>query len=171
MPTLLRHLAAILALPVIVTVVVPALLLSAPSDSRWPADTAWAWLARGAGAASLAIGACLFGWCVVLFARVGRGTLAPWDPTRELVAVGPYRSMRNPMITGVALMLTGQALWWGSWRVAVWTGAFVLINHIYFVFSEEPGLRRRFGEPYELYTARVPRWIPHLRRTGGRSAS
>jgi protein-S-isoprenylcysteine O-methyltransferase Ste14 len=45
-----------------------------------------------------------------LFAKVGQGTLAPWDPTRNLVAVGPYRFVRNPMISGVALMLMGQAL-------------------------------------------------------------
>jgi protein-S-isoprenylcysteine O-methyltransferase Ste14 len=33
-----------------------------------------------------------------------------WDPTRNLVAVGPYRFVRNPMIIGVALMLFGQAM-------------------------------------------------------------
>ena len=60
-------------------------------------------------AASVA-GFCLFAWCVALFSRVGRGTLAPWDPTQRLVAVGPYRYMRNPMITGVLAMMLSLLL-------------------------------------------------------------
>ena len=95
-----------------------------------------------------------------LFARVGQGTLAPWDPTRSLVSQGPYRHMRNPMISGVALMLVGQALFWRSIPLGIWALAFILINHIYFVFSEEPGLERRFGESYRRYNENVPRWIP-----------
>jgi protein-S-isoprenylcysteine O-methyltransferase Ste14 len=162
MSTLLRHVLAIVMLPTVVAVVLPAALLSAPGDSRW-IEVGWlVTAARGAGALLLAAGLGLFGWCVVLFARVGRGTLAPWDPTRELVAVGPYRLVRNPMITGVAMVLAGQALWWGSGRVALLTGAFVAVNHVYFVAAEEPGLRRRFGAAYDAYAASVPRWLPRL---------
>lgn len=98
-----------------------------------------------------------------LFARVGRGTLAPWDPTRHLVAAGPYRCVRNPMISGVALMLLGEAAFWGSRAVGLWAASFLAINHLYFVLSEEPGLERRFGQEYRTYKAEVPRWIPRLR--------
>ena len=165
---MLRHAAAILLLPTIVAIVLPAIMLAAPGDSRW-ADGGWlVAAARGVGAVLLALGIGLFGWCVALFARVGRGTLAPWDPTRELVATGPYRLVRNPMITGVALVLIAQTLWWGSWRVALWTGAFVIVNHVYFLAAEEPGLQRRFGVAYDAYAARVPRWIPRPRRRRSR---
>jgi len=68
--------------------------------------------------------------------------------------------MRNPMISGVALMLLGEALLWGSWLVGLWASVFVAINHLYFVLSEEVGLERRFGQSYRDYKARVPRWIP-----------
>jgi protein-S-isoprenylcysteine O-methyltransferase Ste14 len=125
------------------------------------------WLARLAGVVLLVLGLGLFGWCLRLFARVGRGTLAPWDPTQRLVAVGPYRYVRNPMISGVALILLGQALWWGSKVLGTWTGSFVIINHIYFVLSEEPGLESRFGENYRRYKANVPRWIPRIRPWSG----
>jgi protein-S-isoprenylcysteine O-methyltransferase Ste14 len=153
--TLLRHLTAILLLPVVAVVVVPVWLLTAFTaiDTRWSG----LWLA---GAALFACGLALFVWCVSLFARVGQGTLAPWDPTRRLVAVGPYRHVRNPMISGVAGMLLGEALTFGSWIVALWALAFVLVNHIYFVVSEEPGLARRFGESYGAYKRNVPRWLP-----------
>jgi protein-S-isoprenylcysteine O-methyltransferase Ste14 len=67
------------------------------------------------------------------------------------------------MISGVSLMLLGQALWWASWAIGLWAGTFLLINHIYFVYIEEPGLEARFGEPYRQYKASVPRWIPRLK--------
>jgi len=107
-------------------------------------------------------GFLLWAWCVSLFARVGRGTLAPWDPTRKLVAIGPYRYVRNPMITGAVTMLLGEALYFGSALLLAWAAAFWLINHIYFLASEEPGLRRRFGDDYGRYATNVPRWIPRL---------
>jgi protein-S-isoprenylcysteine O-methyltransferase Ste14 len=117
---------------------------------------------------SAAGGLALFGWCVSLFARVGQGTLAPWDPTRNLVAVGPYRYVRNPMISAVVLMLIGQALYLGSSAIGIWAFIFVCINHVYFVLSEEPGLEERFGEPYRVYKANVPRWLPRLKPWSGK---
>jgi protein-S-isoprenylcysteine O-methyltransferase Ste14 len=123
---------------------------------------------RALGAALLLAGVLLFAWCLSLFARVGRGTLAPWDPTQRLVAVGPYRYLRNPMITGVATVIAGEALLVGSRLLALWAVLFLAINFAYFVLVEEPGLERRFGEPYREYKARVPRWIP--RRPDGSSA-
>jgi protein-S-isoprenylcysteine O-methyltransferase Ste14 len=146
-----------------VVVVLPAWLLSSAADTRWPPDLTLRWLPQLAGLLVAAAGLALFSWCVSLFARVGRGTLAPWDPTQDLVAVGPYRFVRNPMISAVALLLIGQALFFGSQIVGAWACLFLLINHIYFIVSEEPGLERRFGENYRRYKASVPRWFPRLR--------
>jgi protein-S-isoprenylcysteine O-methyltransferase Ste14 len=157
MITTLRHLFAILLLPFMVVVVVPWWLLNAfaAADSHWGG----LWLA---GVALFACGFALFAWCIALFARVGQGTLAPWDPTTRLVAVGPYRHVRNPMIAGVVAMLCGEALAYGSWLLALWALLFVAINHAYFIVSEEPGLERRFGDSYRAYKAAVPRWLPRL---------
>lgn len=159
MPAFLRHLLSILLLPVVVTVLVPAWLLAAcPPAAVESALTVW--LARLAGGLLILLGLGLFAWCVALFGRVGQGTLAPWDPTRKLVSLGPYRHMRNPMISGVALILLGRALFSRSLPLGLWALAFILINHIYFVFSEEPGLEKRFGESYRRYKEHVPRWLP-----------
>ncbi len=162
MLVLLRHLFAILVLPVVMALVVPSWLLTryAPVDSRWDPGSALAWPMRGLGATLLLGGFVLFAWCVALFARVGQGTLAPWDPTQRLVAVGPYRYVRNPMISGVATVLAGWAVFTGSWVLALWLAVFVAFNSLYFVLVEEPGLEQRFGAPYREYKARVPRWIP-----------
>ena len=165
----LRHLLAILLLPTMVTVVVPRWILTAfaSNDSRWPGDD-WSWMPRTLGGLVILAGLALVTWCISLFVRVGKGTLAPWDPTSNLVAVGPYRYTRNPMITGVATILTGEAALFGSWRLALWALTFILFNHVYFLLVEEPGLEQRFGESYLDYKRAVPRWIP---RPGGRSAT
>jgi protein-S-isoprenylcysteine O-methyltransferase Ste14 len=160
---ILRHLLAILLLPFMVTVVIPRWLLSAPGDTRWPVGGGLEMLGRSLGVLLLLAGLGLFSWCVVLFARVGRGTLAPWDPTKQLVLVGPYRYVRNPMITGVVAILIGEALYFGSRRLAFWAGIFALLNHVFFTLVEEPGLARRFGRSYLDYKAAVPRWLPRLR--------
>jgi protein-S-isoprenylcysteine O-methyltransferase Ste14 len=168
--TILRHLLSVLLLPFTVVVVVPRWLLAAYGTDgiAWSEGPPSAWLARVAGATLFAAGLALFGWCVALFARVGKGTLAPWDPTRELVAVGPYRHVRNPMISGVAAMLAGEALFWRSGALAAWAGLFVAVNHLYFLLSEEPGLEKRFGEGYRRYRAAVPRWVPRMAPWTGR---
>jgi protein-S-isoprenylcysteine O-methyltransferase Ste14 len=159
---ILRHLLSILLLPFVMAVVVPRWIVvsQAARDTRWAGGAPLAWPGRGAGALLLLAGFGLFAWCVALFARVGQGTLAPWDPTQRLVAVGPYRYMRNPMITGVLAMIAGQALLLGSRRVAAWGALFLVVNQLYFLVLEEPGLERRFGGGYRRYRAAVPRWLP-----------
>jgi protein-S-isoprenylcysteine O-methyltransferase Ste14 len=156
----LRHLLSIMLLPFVVVVVVPWRILVNTEAGPPAMGEPWWFALRAAGLVVGLMGFALFAWCVTLFARVGRGTLAPWDPTRALVAVGPYRYVRNPMITGVTLMLLGEAAFWGSKRIGLWAVTFVAINHLYFVLSEEPGLERRFGPAYRSYKARVPRWLP-----------
>lgn len=163
--TILRHLLSILLLPFVVVVIVPRWLLRAASssDTRWVDGTVAAAFAHISGVVLFLCGFALFAWCVSLFARVGEGTLAPWDPTRQLVAVGPYRYLRNPMITGVATMLLGETLFLGSRVIGIWAATFIAINQIYFVISEEPGLERRFGAAYVEYKSAVPRWVPRAR--------
>jgi len=149
-----------------VAVGLPALilLLGDGADPGWGLPPVAAGAVIALGGALVAAGAALWLWTVRLFARVGEGTLAPWDPTRRMVAVGPYERVRNPMISGVFAVLVGEALLFGSEAIAVLAAAFLVINHLYFVAVEEPGLERRFGAAYRDYRAQVPRWIPSPRR-------
>jgi protein-S-isoprenylcysteine O-methyltransferase Ste14 len=161
---ILRHLLSVLLLPFVVVVVVPRWLMSRLDSPLFHGGAAMATSMHIAGAILFAAGFALFAWCVSLFARVGKGTLAPWDPTQRLVAEGPYRYVRNPMISGVVAMLAGEALFHNSLRVAEWFVTFLIINQTYFILLEEPGLERRFGEDYKRYKAAVPRWIPRRPR-------
>jgi len=161
---LLRHLLSVAQLPFVVVVIVPRALLARDALDGIGTTAAVLALGHAAGAVVFAAGFALFAWCVLLFARIGRGTLAPWDPTRRLVIVGPYRHVRNPMITAVGTMLVGEMLYFHSARLGAWLLLFVAINHAYFLLIEEPGLDARFGEEYERYRRNVPRWLP--RRAG-----
>jgi protein-S-isoprenylcysteine O-methyltransferase Ste14 len=155
-----RHLRAVLLLPAMVTIALPAVIV-------WRSGTKIEPLSALLGALLIAVGFALVVWTVKLFATVGEGTLAPWDATTKLVVRGPYRHLRNPMISGVACFLGGEAALFSSWPLLVLLGTFLAVNTIYFPLVEEPGLKRRFGEEYDVYRANVPRWLPRLRPWDG----
>jgi protein-S-isoprenylcysteine O-methyltransferase Ste14 len=122
-----------------------------------------AWWLVLLGAVLVVLGVVLVAWTVALFARIGHGTLAPWDPTARLVVSGPYRHVRNPMISGVLSIVLGEAALFASTALLVWFAAVFAVNAVYFPLVEEPGLRKRFGAEYDAYRANVPRWLPRLR--------
>lgn len=158
-----RAILSIVVLPGTALVLVPAWLLSA-SDSEETATSVWRasdplfWCAL----LLLLAGLGLLASTISLFFRRGRGTLAPWDPPEHLVITGPYRYVRNPMITGVVTALAGEALLFESNPVGAWCLVFFAISAVHFPLVEEPGLRHRFGEEYSQYCANVPRWLPRL---------
>jgi protein-S-isoprenylcysteine O-methyltransferase Ste14 len=167
-----NHVRAVLLLPLTNTVAIPAAIVAATGSS----NVSWIRSPGAADVAALAFATVLLGGGVALvvhaiglFVRVGRGTLAPWDPTRELVVVGAYRCLRNPMKAGLFLVLLAEAVLLRSPPLFVWFVVFVLANAAYIRMSEEPGLRARFGVAYERYCARVPRWMPSA-ATGRRRA-
>ena len=97
------------------------------------------------------------------FAVIGGGTPAPIAPTKILVVKGLHRFVRNPMYIGVALTIGGQAWLFHSLHIAIYLACMLLTVHLFVLFYEEPTLRKQFGEEYDRYRARVPRWIPKVR--------
>lgn len=161
---MLKHIQAILTLPVMVTVVIPGLLILTvePRRSGWSLPPPLDRLALLGGVLFVSTGLILMFKTISLFATVGQGTLAPWFATRKLVVQGIYQHVRNPMISGVFCILLGEALIFGSTILLIWFIIFVTINLIYIPLLEEPGLEQRFGTDYGLYKRSVPRWIPRL---------
>ncbi len=120
-------------------------------------------MTRLAGLPFVAAGLVLMVWTVRLFAvKGGGGTLAPWQPIRNFILLGPYRHVHNPVLIGVILFLVAAAVLLQSIPVFLWMVAFVIINNFYFAFSEEPQLEKRFGQAYLDYKRNVQRWIPRL---------
>lgn len=162
MKTVSRHLSAFIA-PVVILILLPWLIL------RWEGRT----LARAlihvapfrliTGLILLAAGLTLFILSVRMFILVGRGTIMPWDPTRRLITGSLYAYVRNPMILGVLILLLGEVVLFDSAWIAILALIFFMINTVYFHFSEEPGLLKRFGPEYAEYRRNVRMWIPRLK--------
>lgn len=160
---LLRHLLSVAALPFMVTIVIPIWLARRNAVSVGLADDMPPMLLQLLGVGVLGIGLVLFASSLRRFATEGEGTLAPWDPPRKLVVRGPYRYVRNPMISGVMLILFGEALLLLSRAHMMWALTFLAINAVYIPLFEEPQLAARFGNDYEEYRRNVPRLVPRLR--------
>jgi len=161
----LKHIRAILLLPVTVTVVIPGILtyLTDSLNIGWALGLPWSLAPILAGLMLTGLGLILVVLTNVLFVRIGRGTLAPWDPTQKLIVQGVYRHVRNPMISGVLCILLGEALVLDSVAILCWFVVFLVLNLVYTPLVEERDLERRFGVAYHEYKRHVPRWIPRLR--------
>ena len=153
--SLISHLIAITLLPFTVTIIIPSYIFR--NEQSFVPDTI---LIKAAGAILMGLGLLLFAMTLRLFISTGKGTLAPWDPPQNLIVKGPYRHCRNPMICGVLFILVGESFLFRSADILTWAGTFFIINNIYFLVYEEPGLLKRFGSDYEKYKKNVPRWIP-----------
>lgn len=164
---------SILALPFVVLVVIPGIiLLLERMFSRFD------WLRLPLAVVQpifstilLLSGTALFMWTNWLFVTLGYGTLAPWDPPRKLIIEGPYHYVRNPMIISVGLMLAGEAVLFRSTIITLCIVLFILGNMIYFPLKEEKDLMRRFGKDYKEYRRYVPAWVPHLKPWKGENES
>jgi len=158
----LRHLAAVALLPFTVTVLVPAWIARSQGAVLRFGGSAGPLLLQALGLAGLGAGLLLFGASLRRFAADGRGTLAPWDPPRRFVVRGPYQYVRNPMISGVILILAGEALVLRSPPHGLWAAGFALLNLVFIPLVEEPQLERRFGDAYREYRRHVRRFVPRL---------
>jgi protein-S-isoprenylcysteine O-methyltransferase Ste14 len=120
-------------------------------------------LRKGLAAALAGVG--IAGWiaCLDLFSRKGRGTPLPADAPRRLVTTGLFARSRNPIMTAELMVIWAEAVYLGSVGVTLYALAISALAHASVVYVEEPELHRRFGQPYEDYCARVPRWLPRLR--------
>jgi protein-S-isoprenylcysteine O-methyltransferase Ste14 len=169
-----KHIRGILLLPGVVTVVIPGtifLLTGVDTLDLWQSYPATRPALLILGGVLICLGLVLMVATIRLFVTVGKGTLAPWNPTQRLVVQGVYRHVRNPMIAGVFFILVGEAVLAASLPLLVWFMLFVLGNAVYIPVAEEPGLVKRFGADYLMYKQNVPRWIPRLKPWAGEGAA
>jgi len=114
-----------------------------------------------------AVGAVFGCVCLVIYIRTsyvltsrGRGAYVEFDPPTEFVATGPYRWVRNPIAASLMGAALGEAIAFSSTGMLLTFVVGAVLGHLQVVRVEEPLLRRRFGQRYEDYLDRVPRWIP-----------
>jgi protein-S-isoprenylcysteine O-methyltransferase Ste14 len=118
----------------------------------------------------LVLGTLLYfsGLTLILWGRLTLGKLyfvstsqaAQLFADHQLVTQGPYAWVRHPMYLGILLTgLGGILVYW------TWTFVFLALNFLGLTLRarrEEQALAAEFGDQWEVYCKKVPRWIPRL---------
>ena len=86
----------------------------------------------------IAVGIAVTAWSAIHFLKV-EGTPVPFNPPPKVVKSGPYRYARNPMVTGVFILLFGIGFAVNSVSlVCFFTPLYVLVNVWELKQIEEP---------------------------------
>jgi protein-S-isoprenylcysteine O-methyltransferase Ste14 len=122
----------------------------------WPGGVAWPF---AAGIALIAVGLGLRVWSIATLGRFFQFRIKV-QPGHQVVAKGPYRYVRHPSYTGLALILAGIALAtddvWSLVVVAVVAGAGLAVR----IHAEERQLTQALGAEYEQFAAGRKRLVP-----------
>jgi protein-S-isoprenylcysteine O-methyltransferase Ste14 len=102
-------------------------------------------------------------WSASHFVKV-KGTPVPINPPPIVVKTGPYHYARNPMLTGVFMILFGIGLAINSLSLILFfTPLFILINVWELKHIEEPELIKRLGNEYLEYKNQTPMFLPKFK--------
>jgi protein-S-isoprenylcysteine O-methyltransferase Ste14 len=132
---------------------VPGLEVRLLPSSQWKL---WAAL----GAALTFLGLLFTVWARIYLGRNWSGVAAV-KADHELITGGPYRWVRHPIYSGLALAFVGMAIAGGEWR-GVLSIALALIAIVQRIFIEERFMRQQFGIAYDAYAQQVRALVPGL---------
>lgn len=80
----------------------------------------------------------------------------------SLAMAGPYARIRHPQYVAFVMILLGFLLQWPTLLTLVMF-PLLLVMYAKLSMTEEAEMRRQFGEKYEDYARRTPRFIPRWR--------
>lgn len=123
-----------------------------------PASQSQLWAALGA--ALTLMGMLFMVWARIYLGRNWSGVAAV-KADHELITGGPYRWVRHPIYTGLALAFIGTAMAIGQWR-GVLAVLLALIAIAHRIRVEERFMREQFGSAYDAYAQRVRALVPGL---------
>ncbi|UIJ73044.1 isoprenylcysteine carboxylmethyltransferase family protein [Aurantimonas sp. HBX-1] len=116
--------------------------------------SAWS---TGLGILMALAGIAIMVWSALWFRRKKAEIMPRQSPT-ALIVEGPYRINRNPIYTGMALVVLGVAFWLGALSAVAIARFYPFVITSRFIRGEEAGLRRTFGAEAEAYFRRTRRW-------------
>jgi len=82
--------------------------------------------------------------------------------SKELIAEGPYSICRNPLYIGSFLLAIGAGLCFENLLILILVPAIIIPIHIIAARMEETHLESKFGEQYQMYKQKVPRFRPRF---------
>ena len=83
---------------------------------------------------------------------------------KSLAVAGPYAVIRHPQYVAFVLILLGFLLQWPTLLTLIMF-PILLIMYWRLAITEEVEMRAQFGEEFEQYARRTPRFIPHWGRS------
>jgi protein-S-isoprenylcysteine O-methyltransferase Ste14 len=81
----------------------------------------------------------------------------------RLIVTGPYSVLRHPIYASLLGLLIAIALVFADWRVLLILVPLYIVGTEIRVRTEDRLLAQHFGEPFELYRARVKAYLPGVR--------
>src|SRR5215470_10344457 len=143
-------------LPALLAAIVAAEVLGRHGRLLWPGGLVWPVVA---GLVLIAAGIGLRTWSIVTLGRFFQYQIKV-QPGHRVVTSGPYRFVRHPSYTGIAMVLAGIALAsgdvWSLLAVAVLGGAGLAVR----IRAEERQLNQALGAEYERFAASRKRLVP-----------
>jgi len=148
----------IVLLPTLLGALAAAQVLGRRGGLLWPGGLVWPVVA---GLVLVAAGIGLRAWSILTLGRFFQYRIRI-QPGHRVVTSGPYRYVRHPSYTGIALVLTGIALAsgdvWSLLAVAVLGGAGLAVP----IRAEERQLTQALGAEYERFAAGRKRLVPGI---------
>jgi len=142
--------------PALLAAIVAAEVLGRRGRLLWPGGLVWPVVA---GLVLIAAGIGLRAWSIVTLGRFFQYQIKV-QPGHRVVTSGPYRYVRHPSYTGIAMVLAGMALAsgdvWSLPAVAVLGGAGLAVR----IRAEERQLTQALGAEYERFAAGRKRLVP-----------
>jgi len=110
--------------------------------------------------AAAVAGAAISVLAVLAFRRAGT-TVNPMKPdsSSSLVVSGVYTRSRNPMYLGLLLILLAWGMYLSNAMAFLILPGFMWYMNRFQIEPEERVLASRFGEQFDSYASRVPRWL------------
>lgn len=122
-----------------------------------PVYDARGWISGWVPWSMIGLGLALVFWAAFWFWRK-KTTIEPHHKPTSLIIEGPYRLSRNPIYTGMALIIFGFCLWLGAVSSLLALAGFVWVVTRRFILAEEAGLRDAFGVEADNYLQKTRRW-------------
>ncbi|HEX5281873.1 MAG TPA: isoprenylcysteine carboxylmethyltransferase family protein [Micropepsaceae bacterium] len=113
---------------------------------------------NAAGFALFVAGFCLAIWGERTFVHAGTELMPSSATNSKLVAHGPFRYTRNPMYSGLLLVMLAVALYFGTWPFYLALVLLFVLIQAAFIPFEEAKMERQFGPAFRDYKSRTPRW-------------
>ena len=156
-------------LPLTIFVIAPLFDLSI-LDFGYSESHLWAYLLDRAGLVPLGLGVYLvmtisMALIALGLALVAVGWAQVFGARNELRTSGLYRFVRHPQYLGLILVIVALNIQWPT-LLTLAMAPVLIVMYVRQARREDKELEARFGRAFAAYAARVPAFIPRLRRRG-----